>query len=47
MFTPEILSLSQKMRKIEYQRYLHELIDLNKEGFSNAPDVTRGLESLS
>ena len=47
MLTPEILSVSQKLRRPEYERYLNELVQLNERMFSKASDVKRGLDSLS
>ena len=45
--TPEILSVSQKLRRNEYERYLNELVLFNEEAFSKAADVQRGFDSLS
>jgi len=39
ILTPEILSVSQKLRKFEYERYLHELVQLNEREFLAAADV--------
>jgi len=38
-FTPDILAFQQNMRRMEYERYLHDLVSLNEEAFINAPDV--------
>jgi hypothetical protein len=39
ILTPEILSVSQKLRKYEYERYLQELVQLNEREFLSAADV--------
>jgi hypothetical protein len=47
VLTPEILSVSQKLRRAEYERYINELVQLNEREFSKASDVKRGFDSLS
>ena len=41
------MSLSSKLRRPSYHRYLNDLLGINEEEFSNAPDVQRGFDSIA
>jgi len=42
LFTPELLQKSSRLRRVQYQKYLNDLLELNEE-FLEASDVKRGL----
>lgn len=44
IFTPEILSKSAKLRRVEYLKYVHDLLDFNYN-FINTSDAQRGLDN--
>ena len=46
-FTPEILSYQASVRKQGFERYLSDLSKLGDGEFSQAPDVQRGISTLS
>lgn len=47
LFTPEILSISAKLRREKFARYLNDLLEMNPEAFSQATDLQRGIETIS